>query len=156
MCWSASFSEPMMGLVWGVAMWSVDLQLDHVVLDHDREGVDRFVGGKGQRLSGPQIEERAVARAFDGALRAIELALGQRTVVVRAAVLDGEQLATAVEHPDLQVLPFHDARGTGGKVRERADLDEFCGQGEDVRGKSDGDGLNCIERDRRPPAWALW
>src|SRR3954454_4962214 len=79
-----------------VAMWSVDLQLDDVVLDDDREGVDGDIGGQGLRLAGPQIEDRAVARALDGAGFGIEVALGERTIVVRAAVLDREELAVAV------------------------------------------------------------
>src|SRR4051795_9124064 len=103
MCWSDSFSESAeSGLISGVAMRSVDLQLDDVVLDSDREGVDRDVGGQGLRLAGPQVEQRSVARAFDGAGVGIELPLGERTVVVRAAVLDSEQLAVAVEDPDLE------------------------------------------------------
>src|SRR3954454_3767346 len=99
MCWSASFSESTGSvLVSGVvAMRSVDLQLDDVVLDQDREGVDRDVGGQGLRLAGPQIEQRSVARAFDRAVVGIQLPLGERTVVVRAAILDGEELAIAVE-----------------------------------------------------------
>src|SRR4051794_34449325 len=124
MCWSDSFSESAeSGLISGVAMRSVDLQLDDVVLDPDREGVDRDVGGQGLRLARPQVEQRPVARAFDGAALGIELPLGERTVVVRAAVLEGEKLAVAVEDPDLEVLPFHDARGTGRELRERADVD---------------------------------
>src|SRR3954467_3681183 len=127
MCWSASFSESTGSvLVSGVvAMRSVDLQLDDVVLDHDREGVDPDIGGQGLRLAGPQIEERAVARALDGAVLRIDLALGERAVVVRAAVLDGVDLAVAVEDADLEVLPFHDARGAGRELRERADVDGF-------------------------------
>src|SRR3954447_1425875 len=154
MCWSASFSESTGSvLVSGVvAMRSVDLQLDDVVLDHDREGVDRDIGGQGLRLAGPQIEERAVARAFDGAVLRIDLALGERAVVVRAAVLDGVDLAVAVEDADLEVLPFHDARGAGRELRERADVDDLCGHKGKVpagRRKSDAEGLDCTGRARR-------
>ena len=67
----------------------VNLQLDRVVLDDDGERVDGDVGGQGHRLAGAQVEQRAVARALDGALVLVELALGERPVVVRAAVLDG-------------------------------------------------------------------
>jgi len=112
---------------------SVDLQLDDVVLDHDREGVDRDIGGQGLRLAGPQIEERAVARALDRAGVGIEVPLGERTVVVRAAVLDGKQLAGAVEDADLELLPFHDAPGTGRELRERADFDDVGHGGQGLR-----------------------
>src|SRR5215210_4517571 len=106
MCWSASFSERTGSvLISGVAMRSVDLQLDDVVLDSDREGVDGDVGGQGLRLSGPQIEQRSVAGALDGAVVGIQLPFCERTVVVRAAVLEGEELAVAVEDPDLEILP---------------------------------------------------
>src|SRR3954453_12798916 len=124
MCWSDSFSESAeSGLISGVAMRSVDLQLDDVVLDPDREGVDRDVGGQGLRLARPQIEQRSVAGALDGAVLGIQLPFGERTIVVRAAVLDREQLTVAVEDADLEVLPFDDARGTGRELGERADVD---------------------------------
>src|SRR4051812_25833229 len=124
MCWSDSFSESTGSvLISGVAMWSVDLQLDDVVLDANREGVDRDVGGQGERLARPQIEQRSVAGALDGAVLGLQLPFGERTVVVRAAVLDGEQLAIAVEDADLDVLPLHDARGAGRELGERADVD---------------------------------
>src|SRR6476661_10195109 len=90
----------------GVAIRSVDLHSNHAVCDRDRERLDRDVGGQVQRLAGPQVEDRAVPRALDGAVREIELALQQVAVVVGAAVLDGEQLATAVDHADLEVLPL--------------------------------------------------
>src|SRR3954464_13697376 len=126
MCWSDSFSESTeSGLISGVAMRSVDLQLDDVVLDSDREGVDGDVGGQGLRLARPQIEQRSVAGALDGAVLGIQLPLGERTIVVRAAVLDGEQLAVAVEDADLEILPLDDARGTGRELRERADVDRL-------------------------------
>src|SRR5215211_3595508 len=129
MCCSAAFSASTGSvLVSGVvAMRSVDLQLDDVVLDHDREGVDRDIGGQGLRLSGPQIEERSVAGTLDGAVLRIELPLGQRAVVVRAAVLERVDLAVAVEDADLEVLPLHDARGTGRELRERTDVDDLSG-----------------------------
>src|SRR5690349_17055570 len=91
-----------------------------------------------------QVEQRAVARAFDGARGGIELAFGQGAVVVRAAVLDGEELAVAVEDADLEVLPFDDAGSTGRELGQRADVDESAGHGEGV--KSVLDGMNCTDR----------
>src|SRR3954469_25227469 len=131
MCWSASLSERTESvLISGVAMRSVDLQLDDVVLDANREGVDRDVGGQGLRLARSQIEQRSVTGALDGAVLGIQLPLGERTVVVRAAVLDGVELAVAVEDADLEVVPFHDARGTGRELGERAYFDELWHGGE--------------------------
>src|SRR4051812_45831192 len=127
-------------------MRSVDLQLDDVVLDSDREGVDGDVGGQGLRLARPQIEQRSVTGALDGAVLGIQLPLGERTVVVRAAVLDGVELAVAVEDADLEVLPFQDARGTGRELRERADFDEIWHGGKrpaERTRKSDAGGMNC-------------
>src|SRR3954452_22896490 len=150
MCWSDWFSESTeSGLISGVAMRSVDLQLDDVVLDSDREGVDGDVGGQGLRLARPQIEQRSVAGALDGAVLGIQLPLGERTIVVRAAVLDGEQLAVAVEDADLEVLQFHDARRTGRELGEPTDVDGLGHGGKRLRRartKSDADGLNCIGR----------
>src|SRR3954451_4414496 len=123
MCWSASFSEGTVSVfISGVAMRSVDLQLDGVVLDANREGVHGDVGGQGQRLSRPQIEQRSVAGALDGAVLGVQLPLGERTIVVRAAILEREQLAVAVEDADLEVLPLDDARRTGRELRERTDV----------------------------------
>src|SRR4051794_22695093 len=136
MCWSASFSAGGGGTISGVAMGSVNLQLDHVVLDEDFESVNRFVRRERHRLAGAQVEERAVARALDRAALLVEGPLGERAVVVRAAILDGEEVALAVEDADLEVLPRHDARGAGGKLVERADVDDGA------HGNSDCCGLN--------------
>src|SRR5919202_4184705 len=89
----------------GVAM-SVDLQLDHAVVDADGEGVHGDVCRQGERLAGPQVEHRAVPWALHGTALAVELALDQIPVVVRAAVLDGDEVAVAVEDADLEVLPL--------------------------------------------------
>jgi hypothetical protein len=102
---------------------SVDLQSDHAVLDGHREGVDGDVRGQVHGLAGPQLEHRAVARALDGAGLRVDLALEQVAVVVRAAVLDGEQLAAAVEDADLEILPFDEPVLAGGQVLEGADVD---------------------------------
>src|SRR5215204_5989342 len=83
----------------GVAITSVDLQLDDAVLDRD-------VRGQCQWLSGAQVESRAVARALDGAALLVQLALDQLPVVVRAPVLDREERAGAVEDADLELLPL--------------------------------------------------
>src|SRR4051794_25768296 len=151
MCWSASLSERTGSvLISGVAMWSVDLQLDDVVLDANREGVDRDVGGQGHRLARAQIEERSVAGAFDGAGGGMKLPLGERTIVVRAAILDREQLAVAVEDADLEVLPFHDARGAGRELREGADVEDLGHGGK--RRRAEGK-IRCRRSELYRPRW---
>ena len=68
-----------------------NLQLDGSVLDADGKSLDGQVGGQGTRPAGAQVEQRAVARAFDGTGVGIERTLGERPVVVRAAILDRVQ-----------------------------------------------------------------
>src|SRR6188472_1036648 len=85
----------------GVAMGLVDLQGDGVVLDGYRERLHRGEGGEGLRPAGAQVEEGAVTGALDGAGRGVELALGERPVIVGAAILDRVQRALAVEDADL-------------------------------------------------------
>jgi len=68
-----------------------------------------------------------VAGALDGAGALVELTLGERAVVVRAAILDRVELAATVEHADLEVLPFDDAPGAGRELGEWADVDERDG-----------------------------
>src|SRR3954452_7076963 len=106
----------------GVAIRSVDLHSNHAVLDEDREGLDGHVRRQVQGLSGAQIKARAVARAFDHAVLFVELALHQLAVVVRAAILDGEDLATAVDHADLEVLVLHQALLARRQLVEGADV----------------------------------
>ena len=102
---------------------SGNLQLDGPVLDADGKGLDGKVGGQGTRAAGAQVEQRAVARAFDGAGVGVERALGERAVVVGAAVLDRVQLAVAVEDADLAPVDLDDARSARRKLRGGADVD---------------------------------
>src|SRR4029453_7070910 len=108
----------------GVAIRSVDLHSNHAVLDEHREGVDGHVRRQVQGRSGPQVEARPVPGAFDPPVLIVELALDELAVVVRAAVLDGEDLATAVDHADLEVLELHESLLPRGKLVQRADVDE--------------------------------
>src|SRR5215207_9552732 len=111
-------------IVSGVAMVLLHLQLDETALDADGKSVDCNVGGEVHRLPGVQVEPGAVPRALDPAAPLVQFALCQRPVVVRAAVLDGDDLASAVEDPDLEVLPLHQASCAGRKLVERADVDD--------------------------------
>src|SRR5919199_783047 len=101
------------------------LHLDGVVLDRDREGLDGNVRGQRQRLAGVQVEARPVPRALDRAVVLVELALDERAVVVRAAVLDREDLAVAVEDPDLEVLPLDQPHPARRELGDAADVDDL-------------------------------
>src|SRR4051794_6824468 len=118
-----SWRDSCSAIVSGVLM-SVDLQLDQVVRDSDRKGLDGYVGRKGERLARLQVEEGAVARAFERACLGVDLAVGENAVVVRAAILDRIQRALDVEHGDLEILVFDDPVGTGRKLGKRADVDD--------------------------------
>src|SRR4051812_41988806 len=119
-----SFSVSCSARISGVAMRSVHLYSDHVALDDHLEGVDGDVGRKVQGLAALEVEDRAVARALDRAPLEVDVPLEQQAVVVAAAILDGEQLAVAVDDADLEVLDLHDARGAGRQVREGAEVHE--------------------------------
>src|SRR5690349_13821413 len=115
----------------GVAM-SVDLQSDGVVLDRNRERLDGLESGERLRPAGGEVEEGAVARALDGAGGGVELALGQRPVVMGAAILDRVEGAVAVEDADLRSLMLDQAHAARRQLRGRAygDLGS-CGVGQE-------------------------
>src|SRR3954462_660038 len=108
----------------GVAIRSVDLHSNHAVLDEHREGVDGHVRRQVQGFSGAQVEPRPVPGAFNSAIFVVQLAFDELSVVMRTAVLDGEDLASAVDHADLQVLPRDEALLARGEVLEGADVDQ--------------------------------
>src|SRR3954451_23666719 len=120
----------------GVAIRSVDLHSNHAVLDEHRKGVDGHVRRQVQGLSGAQVEPRPVPRTFDHAVLFIQLAVHELAVVMGAAILDGEDLSTAVDDADLEVLEFHEALGSRGELFERADVDQGTHWGNtDSRGR---------------------
>src|SRR5215469_2780183 len=115
----------------GVAI-SVDLQSDGVVLDRYRERLHRLESWERLRPAGAQVEEGAVARALDRAGGRIELALGQRPVVVGAAVLDRVQGAVAVEDADLAPVVLDQAHLARQQLGGGADGDlGSCGVGQE-------------------------
>src|SRR3954453_21400034 len=115
----------------GVAM-SVDLQSDGVVLDRNRERLDGLESGKRLRPAVGEVEEGAVARALDGAGGDVELALGERAVVMRAAVLDRVEGAVAVEDADFRPLVLDHAHAARRQLGCRADGDlDSCGVGQE-------------------------
>src|SRR3954466_10447630 len=127
----------------GVAIRSVDLHSNHAVLDDHREGVDGHVRRQVQGLSGTQIKARAVPRALDRAVGFVELALDQLAVVVGAAILDGEDLATAVDDADLEVLPLDETLLAGWQLFDGADVDQGT-----QHANSDSGGTDSIDRVR--------
>src|SRR5436190_23309207 len=112
-------------MVSGVVAISVNLQLDHFVLDGHRERVHRLVGGKSLRLARPDVEQGAVPGALYGAQALVELTLREWAVVVRAAVLDRVELTAAVEHADLEVLPLDQLPLAGLQLGCAAHVDDF-------------------------------
>src|SRR5262249_7834284 len=102
---------------------AVDLDLDDAVLDAHGKRVDGEVGRQRQRPTRADVEPRAVARADNDALVGLPVALAQWSVVVRAAVLEGKELAAAVVHADLDQPGRHDLDRPGRQLLERTDLD---------------------------------
>ena len=70
-----------------------------------------------------EVERRAVARADDPAAILVPVALAERAVVVRAAVLDRVQLAAAVVDADEEAAVADDLRRAGRELVRRGDLD---------------------------------
>src|SRR5215212_3306986 len=115
----------------GVAM-SVDLQSDGVVLKRYVERLDRLESGERLRPAAGEVEEGAVAGALDGAGGDIELALGQRPVVVGAAILDRVVGAVAVEDADFHAVVLDQAHAARRQLGCRADGDlGSCGVGQE-------------------------
>src|ERR687898_1474180 len=122
---SASLGSSSLVFVSGVAM-SVNLQLHVTVLDRGVERLHGDVGGERLGAAGSQVEQRTVARALHGAGAGIELALGERAVVVRAPVLDRVQLAVgSVEHADLAAIGLDEAHLPFGEVLQPANDDRL-------------------------------
>src|SRR5919106_5821693 len=110
----------------GVVIWSSDLQLHIVVVHANLERLDRPVGGEGARLAGPHVEQRTVTRALHGTGAEVELPLGERPIVVRAAILDREQLAVgAVKDTDLASVRLDQAHLPLRELGERAHGDRL-------------------------------
>src|SRR5207244_11796197 len=65
-----------------------DLDLQDPVLHADGKRLNRKDGGKRERPPAADVDVRAVPRADGVALVEIEVALAERAVVVRAAILD--------------------------------------------------------------------
>src|SRR3712207_9249259 len=79
-----------------------------------------------------QVEHGPVTWALNRARGRIHDAVEQLAVVVRAAILDREQLALAVEDADLQVLPRDETMLAGRELLDRADVDRFAQKSDSV------------------------
>src|SRR4029078_9104545 len=108
----------------GVAIRSVDLHSNHAVLDDHRKGVDGHARRQVHGLPRPRVEPRPVTRTFDRAVLFIELPVDEFTVVMRTPILDGEDLAAAVNAAYLETLVLPEPLAPGGKLVERADVDQ--------------------------------
>ena len=80
--------------------WSVDLQKDLVVLHGHGKRLHGLKCGERLRPAAGQVEQRPMTGALDGTRRGVELAVGERPVVVGAAILDRIEGAFAVEDAD--------------------------------------------------------
>src|SRR3954471_18016262 len=108
----------------GVAIRSLDFHSYHAVLDTHRKGVDGNVRRQCQGIAGAKVEQRPVPGAFDRAVVRVEIALDQLAVVVRAAILDGEHGAIAIEDADLERIHLDETLLAGRQFLERADVDQ--------------------------------
>ena len=70
-----------------------------------------------------QVKQGPMTGALDRAPLGVELAVGEVSVIVRTAILDRQQLAVAVEDPDLEVLPLDGARCARRELGNGADVD---------------------------------
>ena len=96
---------------------------DDPVLDRDGVRRDRLVRRQRQRDARLEVERRAVARADHAAHVLLPLALAERPVVVRAAVLERVELAVAVVDADRRPAERDDLRRAGPELVERRDVD---------------------------------
>src|ERR1035441_3327003 len=101
------------------------LQLDRVVLDDHREGVEGNVGGQSLGLTAREVEQRAMSGAFHSAGVGVEGSLDERAFIVRAAILDRVHGPCAVEHADLEIVPLDQALTAWRELVQRTDVDQL-------------------------------
>jgi hypothetical protein len=66
-----------------------------------------------------------VPRALDRAPALVEHTLNERPVVMRAPVLDRKHSPGAVEHSNLEIVPFDQTHLAGREIDHGADFDDF-------------------------------
>ena len=101
-----------------------DVDLDDPVDDRNRVGIDRLERRQRQRPAASEVEGGAVPRTDDAALVLLPDAFAERTVVVRATVFEGVELAVAVVDPDRRPARGDELHGAGAELGERCDVEE--------------------------------
>ncbi len=101
----------------------VELDDDAPLLDLDRVGRDGQDGRERERATAADVDPGTVARTDGDPGLGVQLALGERAVVVRAAVLDRVQLAAEVVDPDLERAVARDPPRPLRQLGERADVE---------------------------------
>src|SRR5438046_1318922 len=121
-CSVSSLGERGGTCVSGVAMERVlDLQLHFAIFYPGLERLHRLKCRERLGPSAPQVEQGAVAGALHCTCVGVELTLGERTVVVRAAILDRVQVAVdAAKDPDLAPVGLHEAHLALGELVQPA------------------------------------
>src|SRR5690606_6721228 len=82
---------------------------------------DRLVSRESLRFAGPQVEDRAVSGAGNGAFLLVKVALRERSVVMRAAIFDAKERASTVQYGEKLALVLDDLAVSGLEFRDRAD-----------------------------------
>src|SRR5215210_4477187 len=88
--------------------------------DRHLERLDRQVGGERQGAARPHVEARTVAGADGHAFLGLEIAFGERPVVVRAPVLDRVIIASQVVDADRELAGAHDLHLARRQLGDRA------------------------------------
>jgi hypothetical protein len=97
---------------------------DAVVTHADGKRLDREISGERQGAARLDVEASTVPGADGDPFVAVEIALAERAVVVRASVLDREQVAAAVVDADRELgVGSDDPNSAGRKLFERTDFD---------------------------------
>src|SRR6516165_9587591 len=104
---------------------AAERDVDVAVLDLHRVDGHGLGGGGPGRAAGAQVETRPVQPAFHRVV--VDLALGQRDLLVRAHVVEREHLAADAHHGDRHAVDLHPEGALVGHVGQRAGPDELCG-----------------------------
>src|SRR3954471_14283949 len=99
----------------GTVRGGTRLHVDHAVLNEDPVRAHRCLGGRAGHLPGTQVEARGVQGALNGA--AVQPAVGQRGVLVRARVVDRVEVTVDVEDRNGLVSLY--SGGLAGRQRSR-------------------------------------
>src|SRR6516164_5099774 len=112
-------------LIVGCGRGGAERDVDVAVLDLHRVDGHGLGGGRPGRAAGAQVETRPVQPAFHRVV--VDLALGQRDLLVRAHVVQGEHLIAGAHHGDRHAVDLHPEAAVVGHVGQRAGPDELRG-----------------------------